>query len=98
MNAKYDVRLVTSIGTKGGKIFLIKNGKDVSGTFFVINEENKFTGFETEDGLLEIDGVIKTKYKTVNYHATGKADDEKIALSIKTKNDKYTLYGIREEE
>ena len=40
MDAKYDVRLVTSIGTKGGKIFLLKNGKDVSGTFFVMNEEN----------------------------------------------------------
>ncbi len=98
MDRQYGVRLVTPLGTKDGTITLSKKGKNVSGIFFVMNEENKFTGFETDDGVLEIEGVIKTKYKTVNYHATGKADDEKIALSLKTKTDRYTLYGICEEE
>lgn len=98
MDRQYEVRLVTPLGTKGGTISLSKKEKNVSGIFFVMNEENKFTGFETDDGVLEIDGVIKAKYKIVTYHATGKAGDEKVALSLKTKNDRYTLYGIREEE
>lgn len=98
MDTQYGVRLVTSLGSKVGTVVLKKEGKDVSGTLFVMNETNKFAGFETDKGMLEIDGVIKTKYKTVSYHAVGRADDEKIALSLKTKNDKYTLYGIRQEE
>lgn len=98
MDRQYEVRLVTPLGTKDGTISLSKKEKKVSGTFSVMHEVNKFSGVETDDGVLEIDGVIKTKYKIVAYHAAGKADNEKIALSLKTKTDRYTLYGICEEE
>lgn len=91
---QYRICLSVPIGQRNGTIWLRDSGGDLSGWLEVMEHKNPFSGHLSDDGGINLSGIIQTLVSSIRYTATGSADENDITLSLITQaGDRYFISG-----
>lgn len=98
MKISHEVLLKTPTGTKRGKLSAELQENFVSGTLFIMNCENIFSGIIDKEGICHISGTLKTLFHSFSYEGNGVLTEQKVSLTLQTDRHKLRLSGGAELE
>lgn len=90
----YDIVMETSLGQRCGKMMLIINGTKIDGFLNILGNKSPVHGELDDYGGCVLLGSIKTLVRTIEYVATGSADEKKINLTLCGQRDVFHVNGI----
>ncbi|MFZ6028161.1 MAG: amidohydrolase family protein [Chloroflexota bacterium] len=85
LDSVYDVVISTPMGELPGKAVMNVDGNSLSGSLFLLNHDNPFSGGSSEDGKVTFKGELQTPMGKMTYSVTGTLMEGKIEAVAKTK-------------
>lgn len=90
----YNVVMQTLLGQRHGTMLMKVHGNKIDGFLNILGSRTSFQGELDNNGGCILSGCIKTLVRTIEYAATGRADDEKIDLTLRGQRDIFYINGI----
>ena len=83
----------TLLGQRPGRMRLTIKGTKIDGFLNILGNKNPFHGELDDNGAYVLFGRIKTLVRTIEYKATGSADEKRINLTLFGQRDGFHLTG-----
>lgn len=90
---RFKIEMNTILGLKIGELAFSENGEAISGILNLLYKKNDIHGFLNENGDILFSGSITSLIRTIPFHADGKIENRKIALTVHTANNDFALSG-----
>lgn len=90
----YDVVMQTLLGQRHGTMLMKVHGNKIDGFLNILGNRTPFQGELDNNGVCILSGCIKTLVRTIEYEATGSADEKEIDLTLHGQRDIFHLNGI----
>lgn len=89
----YKISMQTPLGERRGTMLVNIEGQSARGYIDIFGRKGFFEGEIGEDGQYCLHGRIITLIRTINYRATGRADGDRIALTLESERNTLYLTG-----
>lgn len=89
----YEIELEVPIGVRQGLLYLNIQAEQISGKISALGNVEAFSGKMKEQGEIEVDGELRSMYRKMHYHGSGKWTDNRLEMALSGSFGMYLLRG-----
>ena len=89
----YEIELEVPIGVRQGMLYLHIREKQISGKISVLGSVESFSGKVKEQEEIEVEGELRSAYRKIHYHGSGKRTEDMLEMALAGSFGTYRLRG-----